>query len=375
MVFVYSTSHALIHLTDKIRHETDKGNYACGIFVDFQKDFDTVDHHILLKKLEYYGVRGIPNYWFASYLSNRKQFVSINGYKSNLADVKCGVPQGSILGPLLFLIFINDLHVAIKYSELHHFADDTNLLSCNSCVKSINKQANYDLKNLSNQLKANKILLNVGKIEFVLFTSSKKQLDCDLKIKLNGKRLYETDSVKYLGIQADKRLTWKQQINHVALMPNKANAMLSKLRHVLDIKTLRSVYYAIFESRLCYASLLWAQNTNSVTRLHLLQKNSLRIMFFQSRNSHAGSLFKVSKILKSFDKTALENCIFISKSLKGLFSSIFKFSFESYSHDTRWSNLGYLKIPSYHTKTYDRSFMFVNSVYVWNHLQSCHQNV
>ena len=92
-----TTIHALIHLTDKIRHEIDKGNYACGIFADFQKAFDTVDHHILLNKLEYYGVRGISNKWFASYLSNRKQFVSINGYKSNLVEVKCGVPQGSIL--------------------------------------------------------------------------------------------------------------------------------------------------------------------------------------------------------------------------------------------------------------------------------------
>ena len=258
----YFTTHALIHLTDKIRHEIDKGNYACGIFVDFQKAFDTVDHHILLKKLEYYGVRGISNKWFASYLSNRKQFVSINSYKSNLADVKCGVPQGSILGPLLFLVYINDLHAAIKYSEVHHFADDTNLLNFNSCVKSVNKQVNYDLKNLSNWLKANNISLNVSKTELVLFTSSKKQLDCDLKIKLNGKRLYETDSVKYLGIQIDKRLTWKQHINLVALKLNKANAMLSKLRHVLDIKTLRSVYYAIFESHLCYASLVWAQNNN-----------------------------------------------------------------------------------------------------------------
>ena len=145
------------------------------------------------------------------------------------------------------------------------------------------------------------------------FTWSKKHLDCDLKIKLNGKRLYETDSIKYLRIQIDKRLTWKHQINHVALKLNKANAMLSKVRHVLDIKTLRSVYYAIFESHLCYASLVWAQNLNSVKRLYLLQKKSLRMIFFQKRNSHAGPLFKVSKILKSFDKTAPENCIFISK--------------------------------------------------------------
>ena len=169
------------------------------------------------------------------------------------------MPQGSRLGPLLFLIYINDLHVAIKYSEVHHFEDDTNLLKFNSCVKSINKKVSYVLKNLSIWLKANKISLNLGKTELILFTSSKKQLDCGLKTKLNGKRLYETDSVKYLGIQIDKRLTYKQQINHVALKLNNANSMLSKLRHVLDIKTLRSVYY------------VWAENTNSVKRVHLLK--------------------------------------------------------------------------------------------------------
>ena len=165
----------------------------------------------------------------------------------------------------------------------------------------------------------------------------------------------------------------------MALKLNKANAMLLKLRHVLDIKTLRSVYYAIFESHLCYASLVWAQNTNSVQRPRLLQKKSLRIMFFQSRNSHTCPLFKISKILKFFDKTALDNCTFISKSWKELLPSIinnwFKFSFESHSNDTRWSNLGFLKIPSYYTKAYGRYSLFVNSIYVWNHLQSCHQNI
>ena len=216
------------------------------------------------------------------------------------------------------------------------------------------------------------------KLNLCFFTSSKTQLDCDLKIKLNGKRLHETDSLRYLGIKIDKRLTRKHQINHVALKLNKADAMMSKLRHVLDIKTLRSVYYAIFESHLCNASLVWVQKNNSVKRLYLLQKTSLRIMFSQNRNSHTVPLFKVSKILNSFDKTALENCIFISKSLKGLLPSIFnnwfKFSFESHSHDTRWSNLGYLKIPSYRTKTYGRYSMFVNLIYVWNHLQRCRQN-
>ena len=161
-----------------------------------------------------------------------------------------------------------------------------------------------------------------------------------------------------MGIQIDKRLTWKQQINHVALKPNKGNAMFPKLRHVLDIKTLRSVYYAIFESHLCYAALFWVKNTNSVKKLHLLQKKSLRIMFFQSWNSHTGPLFKVSKILKFFNKRALENCIFISKSLKRLLPPIlnrwFKFYFESQFHDNRWPNLGYLKKPSYRTKTYSR---------------------
>ena len=166
-------------------------------------------------------------------------------------------------------------------------------------------------------VKGKRNFLNVGKTKLVLFTSSKKQLECDLRIKLNGKRLYETDSSRYLGIQIDKRLTWKQEINHVALKLYEANAMLSQLRHVLDITTLWPVYYAIFESHLCYASLVWAQNTNSVKRLHLLQKKSLR-MFFQSRNSHTGPLFKMSNILRSFDKTVLENCIFIKKIFKSV---------------------------------------------------------
>ena len=177
----HSTSHALIHLTDKIREQLDKGNFACGIFVDFQKAFDTVNHQILIQKLKCYGIRRIANNWFSSYLENRTQFVSINGFDSNVNAICCGVPQGSILEPLLFLIYINDLHFAIKYCKVHHFADDTNLLNFNNSIKKINKQVGHDLKYLSNWLNANKICLNFSKTEVVPFKSVRKQTEATLK--------------------------------------------------------------------------------------------------------------------------------------------------------------------------------------------------
>ena len=155
----YSTSHALINITENIRKALDDGNIGCGVFVDLQKAFDTVDHQILLAKLNHYGIRGVSNDWFKSYLSNCNQYVSINGYESGLAAINCGVPQGSVLGPLLFLLYINDLNQAIKFCKVHHFADDNNLLRLSNSIKKLSKLVNTDLKHLLNWLNANKISL------------------------------------------------------------------------------------------------------------------------------------------------------------------------------------------------------------------------
>ena len=167
----------------------DQGKYGSGIFVDLQKAFDTVDHNILLGKLKHYGIRGLAYSWFESYLKDRKQYVSINGYNSKHLPISLGVPQGSVLGPLLFLIYINDLNTAIKHCKVHHFADDTNLLHINDLIKKLNKAVNSDLKNLTNWCNANKVSLNVSKTELILFKPEMKKLDFDLKLKLNDIRL------------------------------------------------------------------------------------------------------------------------------------------------------------------------------------------
>ena len=179
----HSTNHALINLTEDIRNALDNNTFACGVFIDLQKAFDTVDHDILLAKLEYYGVRGNANNWSKSYLTNRKQHVSINGYTSNEVEINIGVPQGSVLGPLLFLIYINDLNIALKYSTVKHFADDTTLLIKNKSLKQIKKHLNLDLRHLCKWLRANKISLNSSKTEMLLFRHPKKTVNYDLKIE------------------------------------------------------------------------------------------------------------------------------------------------------------------------------------------------
>ena len=142
----HSTEHALMSITEQIKSNFSSKTFSCGVFVDLEKAFDTVNHQILLSKLKHYGLRDKSLEWFTSYLSNRSQQVSVNGELSQSNQVTCGVPQGSILGPLLFLIYINDMHKAIKHSSVYHFADDTNLLYSHKNPKTLRNKVNQDLK-------------------------------------------------------------------------------------------------------------------------------------------------------------------------------------------------------------------------------------
>ena len=189
-----STNHALIEITESVKKALDEKKIACGVFADLQKAFDTVNHDILVSKLEHYGIRGIANNWFSSYLKNRSQFVSILGFDSDIKPVNHGVPQGSVLGPLLFLIYINDLHTVIR-SKIFHFADDTNLLNINNSPRKLQKHINADLKILCNWLLANKISLNCDKTEMIFFHKPGVKLP-DINILLNRQRIYPSKCIK-----------------------------------------------------------------------------------------------------------------------------------------------------------------------------------
>ena len=303
----YSTNHALTSITENIRSLLDQGQYVCGIFVDLEKAFDTVDHETLCEKLNHYGVRGNVNKLIKSYLANRKQYVSLNGFDYEIKNIDCGVPQGSSLGPLLFLIYINDFRLRLNETKSAHFADATFILYNSKKLKTIETIVNTELKEVAKWLNLNKLSLNAGKTELNFFHSHQHGLNYDnISIKCNGVKLSPVDKIKYLGMYIDKYLSWNYHIQHLSTKLSRANGILSKPRRNAPLETCLQVYYAIFYSHLIYGCNIWGLTSEeSLNKIEVLQKKCLRIITFSDFNSHTNPLFMILKLLKVKDLTKL----------------------------------------------------------------------
>ena len=375
----HSTTHALIGLTEHIREALDNNSISCGVFIDLQKAFDTVDHEILLKKLEHYGIHGTANDWFKSYLTNRKQFVSINGYDSEEVEMLYGVPQGSVLGPLLFLVYINDLHNAIKYCTVRHFADDTNLLINAKSPKQLQKYLNWDLKNLCKWLKANKISLNASKTELLVFKHPNKKINYEFKIKIDGKKLYPSKFVKYLGVLIDPHLNWSFHINILSTKLSRATGMLAKIRHYVSDVTLRSIYFGIFSSLLTYGAPVWGQIRNKhFYRLERIQNKAIRLINFAKYRASANPLYKCSNILKLADNVKLENFLYVLDDINGQLPSALSNNFQlvrnSHTYNTRSSSRHNVTIPPVKTMIYGIRSIKYQSCQIWNNIMNTYSN-
>ena len=246
----------------KDQNTLDNNQYACEDFLDFQKDFDRVNHKILLSKLEYYGIRGIPHDLIKSHLTNRKHYTHINGVNSNTLTGTHGVPQGSVLGPFLFLIYINDVSRVIQHSEMHHFADDTNLLYSSNSMTKIIRYINHKLKVVVHWLRANRISLNVDKTEIVIFRPKGKDITKKLNFRITDQQIYISKQVKYLRLMLDESLIWLSHINMLKTKLRRANGLLVKLRHYTSSKLLTTIYNALFESHMRYGCQIWGQTRN-----------------------------------------------------------------------------------------------------------------
>ena len=288
-----NTTLAINRLMEELYTNFDNGLLTQGVFLDFSKAFDTIDHYILIKKLQFYHFSDASCSLLKSYLHNRKQYVSINNSCSSFSDIKIGVPQGSILGPLLFLLFINDLAATSSKLQYILYADDTNIFSSENCIM------NDELLKIKNWCIANRLILNQDKTLQILFKSNKKEVDpTNLTLNISGNYINTVKSTQFLGLFIDENISFKIHISELCTKLNLCLLIMRTVRPFLDIKTMIDIYYTFFYPHIIYGIEFWGHASKAdLNRILLLQKSALRIIMKFKPRAHISSYFQQLKIM------------------------------------------------------------------------------
>ena len=376
----HSTSSALIDFIHKVVSAIDKGETMLGLFLDLRKAFDTLDHDIMIEKLQMLGIRGTILNLFKSYLSNRKQMVIMNKSKSQLKHIRCGVPQGSILGPLLFLLYINDIVHASNILKFILFADDTSIFLSHKNIHTLQSNFNNEIKLIFQWFNSNKLTINEKKTNFIIFT--KKTFNKEsISIKIGESAIQRVSSTKFLGVVIDEKLSWA---NHVDIICNKLCKSIGVMYKLKSLPTsiLRMIYYAIMYPYLHYAITVWG-NCALVhqERLFKLQKRAIRIINHESFLAHTSPMFYSCNMLQYRDIYIYETGVFMylcqNHYLPEYLLNLFIFNSDVHSYNTR--SAAHFHLPNVRTSVNQKSIIF-QGPFLWNSIpteikNSCSLNV
>ena len=299
----FSTTQVLIDVFDLIKKAMDRKEYAIGIFLDLEKAFDTICHKILLSKLDYYGFRGHVNLFFKSYLSDRIQYTQINGKNSESRKISFGVPQGSILGPLFFLLFINDIHAAMTNCNGKLFADDTSLILNDKNILTLKTKAESAMKEIDKWFKLNKLSLSHGKSVFLLFHGPRvdpcRWFDT---IQVERENIPRATTVKYVGLHVDEGLTFKKHVEEVYKSLVKFFSVFYNIRDKVNPHLVRTIYYACIHSKIKYGIEIYGTaKSSTLQKLQTIQNKLLKVLTKREYRFNTNTLHTSINILKVND--------------------------------------------------------------------------
>ena len=371
----HNTTHAILDFIKTIEEAIEQNQYAIGIFCDLSKAFDTLNHEILLLKLDHYGIRGKANEWFRSYLKDRKQYAELNNCKSSCLTLTTGVPQGSILGPLLFLIYINDLPSAAKLKSVQ-FADDSNLLIKGDDLRILTQTLTKELESVCDFFKANQLKLNANKTKMVFFR--KKSLPAnysEMEVYLDGVKLALDDHAEFLGTTIDCTLSWEQHCTKVANKISQSNGMLSRVKHLLPASSLRLLYHSFIQPHIQYALPAWGGCTaQNKKRIINIQKRAIRTITKSYHTAHTEPRMKELGLLKFEDLYNIQTSTLIHDCYYGLAPLNVENCITS-AHNSNHSlrnqtNKSFdLHVPMRRSRAGSNSFI-VNGPQMWNQIPS-----
>ena len=383
-----STNHAIVKMINFISNSINRGEHVVGIFLDAMKAFNSVNHEILFYKLENAGIRGVALDWFKSYLTGRKQKVKVGEFWSNLENINISVLQGSILGVILFVIFINDLSRATDIALAVLFADDDSSFTAHQDLNELNRITNLELSKISKWFTANKLALHPLKSKFILFKSPYDNLDDnDFSLFLNMNDDNETDydkiiklkripndeesSIKVLGILFDQNLNLNDHIKSLHAKLSKSLYSLRQVKNIFSTDTLKLIYYANFQSHLIYCSnILSICNKTTLDPIIKIQKKAIRIVCKESYFAHTDPLFKHHEILPVEKQIEYSSLLFMHDYLNEKLSPSFMHTWVRNNHlqnNYALRNGNDLHIQP-HRYEYLKRHPFLNFANLWNNL-------